>query len=147
VSNQPSPGVAPIEVLLEWEGCALNGATTADGQPANPDLLAFVKRLASLISELGGELAEYPGDKRRYKAAFHGRNILWLRLIGENPRTNPPNSVQLFTKWHEDFQGVGARQGNYWSGEVSADLVAEANDPRQVARAEEFIRLAFRRYA
>ncbi len=38
MNNQPRSGVAPVKMILDWEGAALVGATTPNGQSAEGTL-------------------------------------------------------------------------------------------------------------
>jgi hypothetical protein len=106
----------------------------------------LIDQLTCLVRSLGGELSVYPDDPKRYRAQKKQDrpSYLWLRLTGDKPRVFPPRSVQLFTKWNDEFEQVGAKEGNHWFGQVSADLVVRPESPEEVQRGIDFVRLAYK---
>ncbi|HHT9137943.1 MAG TPA: hypothetical protein ACFYEK_11980 [Candidatus Wunengus sp. YC60] len=116
-------------------------------EQTNGNLRILGDHLFRLIEGLTGRRPQLlPNGGDWYKAESRVKTFLSLRLIGNRARKFPPNSVHLATKWNESLEDTGATKGNNWHSQPSADLSAQADNDKEVARAEDFVRRAFQLY-
>lgn len=104
-------------------------------------LRALGERLFELVEVLAGNRPELQGEW--YKAALpDGPIFLYIRLIGERAKSNPPNSILLVSQWSDFVVDPRLREGNDFFGR-DLSVVVQPDKPQDVAHAIEFISRAF----
>jgi len=103
----------------------------------------FATRLFGHIRELAGAEPKYM-DCKWYRVPPSGKVCLYLYIIGNRGRGSHANSVHLVALRDEEFAKFPwIEEGDAFFGKPSADFYARPDDPRAMARAETFIKLAF----
>lgn len=100
------------------------------------ELRSSALRIFKFIEDLGGVIS---AKDTQYMAALPEHGSICIQLIQQG-RKKPDNSIYVHCRWREELAGDGVQKGNDWFGSSpSAGVIATANHPLEMNRAETFI--------